>query len=224
MSLQKTDTNNYNSELASSSLTLRARLGDYYELTKPRLSFLSVLTAVIGYLVVDPNRDFGILTSLLLGTSLCAGGAATLNQWLERDADARMVRTKDRPIAAGRVTPLHALLYGLALSVAGCNILYFGANPLAGLLSATHCCLVYPNIRHSKKLTTWNTPVGAIHRIPSTSNRLRCCSGSDKYSGLDTFFDSLLLANATLFRHRMDIPTRLSKRRFCNAFKFRLWR
>ena len=162
MSLQKTDTNNYNSELASSSLTLRARLGDYYELTKPRLSFLSVLTAVIGYLAVDPNRDFGILTSLLLGTSFCAGGAATLNQWLERDADARMVRTKDRPIAAGRVTPLYAIFYGLVLSVAGCNLLYFGANPLAGLLSATTVAsyvLIYTPL---KKLTTWNTLIGAI--------------------------------------------------------------
>ncbi|MEC8333448.1 MAG: heme o synthase, partial [Verrucomicrobiota bacterium] len=86
----------------------------------------------------------------------------TLNQWLERDADARMVRTKDRPIAAGRVTPLYALLYGLALSVAGCNLLYFGANPLAGLLSATTVAsyvLIYTPL---KKLTTWNTIVGAI--------------------------------------------------------------
>ena len=162
MSLQKTDASNYSGEIASASLPLRARLGDYYELTKPRLSFLSVLTAVIGYLAVDPNRDFSILTSLLLGTSLCAGGAATLNQWLERDADARMVRTKDRPIAVGRVTPLYALLYGLVLSLAGCNLLYFGTNPLAGLLSAATVAsyvLIYTPL---KKLTTWNTLVGAI--------------------------------------------------------------
>ena len=162
MNLQKTDTNNYNGELASSSLPLRARLGDYYELTKPRLSFLSVLTAVIGYLAVNPNRDFGILTSLLLGTSLCAGGAATLNQWLERDADAKMVRTKDRPIAAGRVAPLYALIYGLVLSVAGCSLLYFGANPLAGLLSAATVASYVLLYTPLKKLTTWNTLVGAI--------------------------------------------------------------
>lgn len=143
-------------------MPLRARIGDYYELTKPRLSFLSVITAVIGYLAMDPNRDFGILISLLIGTSLSAGGAAILNQWLERDADARMVRTKDRPIAAGRVTPLSALLYGLALSVVGCILLYIGANPLAGLLStatiASYVLLYTP----LKKLTTWNTLVGAI--------------------------------------------------------------
>ena len=162
MSLPKTETKEFNSELASAAMPLRTRLSDYYELTKPRLSFLSVITAVIGYLATDPNRDFGILISLLIGTSLSAGGAAILNQWLERDADARMVRTKDRPIAAGRVTPLSALLYGLVLSVAGCYLLYFGANPLAGLLSAatiTSYVLLYTPL---KKLTTWNTLVGAI--------------------------------------------------------------
>ena len=143
-------------------MPLRARIGDYYELTKPRLSFLSVITAVIGYLAMDPNRDFGILISLLIGTSLAAGGAAILNQWLERDADARMVRTKDRPIAAGRVTPLSALLYGLALSVVGCILLYIGANPLAGLLSAATIASYVLLYTPLKKLTTWNTLVGAI--------------------------------------------------------------
>ena len=143
-------------------MPLRARIGDYYELTKPRLSFLSVITAVIGYLAMDPNRDFGVLISLLIGTSLAAGGAAILNQWLERDADARMVRTKDRPIAAGRVTPLSALLYGLALSVVGCILLYIGANPLAGLLSAATIASYVLLYTPLKKLTTWNTLVGAI--------------------------------------------------------------
>lgn len=141
---------------------MRARLTDYYELTKPRLSFLSVVTAIIGYLAADPSRDFGILISLLIGTSLAAGGAAVLNQWLEREADARMVRTKDRPIPAGRIAPIHALAFGMGLSVFGCYLLYAGANPLAGLLTAATIASYVLLYTPLKKLTTWNTVVGAI--------------------------------------------------------------
>lgn len=141
---------------------MRSRWNDYYKLTKPRLSFLSVLTAVIGYLAADPNRDFGILSSLLIGTSLAAAGAAVLNQWLEREADAQMVRTKDRPIPAGRIAPVHALIYGMGLSVVGCYLLYEGANPLAGLLTAATIASYVLLYTPLKKLTTWNTLIGAI--------------------------------------------------------------
>lgn len=162
MSLYKTDTKDYDSDIANETIPFRARLNDYYELTKPRLSFLTVLTAVIGYLATDPSRDLRILASFLIGTSLSAGGAAILNQWLERDADARMVRTKERPIAAGRVTPLYAFAYGLGLSIIGCHFLYFGANPLAGLLSAATIASYVLLYTPLKKLTTLNTLIGAI--------------------------------------------------------------
>ena len=145
-----------------SAVSLRKRIEDFYELTKPRLSFLSVVTAIVGYLSANPARDFGVLISLLFGTSLAAGGAAVLNQWLERDADAKMARTRERAIPAGRVRPLHALLYGLGLSVAGCGILYAGANFLASVLTVatiTTYVLLYTPL---KQLTTWNTVIGAI--------------------------------------------------------------
>jgi len=139
-----------------------ALLEDFYELTKPRLSFLSVVTAVVGYLAASPARDFPAFFALLLGTSLAAGGAAVLNQWLEREADAHMIRTRNRPIPAGRVHPLHALIYGLGMSVSGCATLYFGAHPLAGSLAgatiASYVLLYTP----LKRVTTWNTVVGAI--------------------------------------------------------------
>ena len=147
---------------SESAVSLRKRIEDFYELTKPRLSFLSVVTAVIGYLSANPSREFSVLISLLFGTSLAAGGAAVLNQWLEREADARMVRTRERAIPAGRVNPLHALIYGLSLSVVGCLILYAGANPLACALTAitiaTYTLLYTP----LKRFTTWNTLIGAI--------------------------------------------------------------
>lgn len=150
------------SESSDSAFSLRARVYGYYELTKPRLSFLSVVTAVIGYLAADPARDLGVLFSLLIGTSLAAGGAATLNQWLEREADAQMVRTKDRPIPSGQIAPYNALMFGLGLSVFGTYLLYAGANPLAGLLTAATVVsyvLIYTPL---KRLTTWNTLVGAV--------------------------------------------------------------
>lgn len=140
----------------------RARLADFFELTKPRLSFLSVVTAVVGYLSADPAKDAIVLFSMLIGTSLAAGGAGVLNQWLEREADARMVRTRERPIPAGRVSPAEALCFGLALSLGGCILLYAGTNPLAALLTAgtvASYVLLYTPL---KRLTTWNTMVGAL--------------------------------------------------------------
>lgn len=137
-------------------------MNGYYELTKPRLSFLSVITAVIGYLAADPMRNFGVLVSLLIGTSLAAGGAAVLNQWLEREADAQMVRTKDRPIPSGQISPYNALMFGLGLSIFGTYLLYAGANPLAGLLTAMTIASYVLLYTPLKRLTTWNTLVGAI--------------------------------------------------------------
>ncbi len=149
-------------DASDSALSLRERVNGYYELTKPRLSFMSVVTAIIGYLAADPSRDFGVLASLVIGTSLAAGGAAVLNQWLEREADAKMVRTKDRPIPSGQILPYNALMFGLGLSIFGSYLLYAGANPLAGLLTATTVASYVLLYTPLKRLTTWNTLVGAI--------------------------------------------------------------
>lgn len=144
------------------AFSLRERIEDFYELTKPRLSFLSVITAIIGYLSANPSRELNILLSLLFGTSLAAGGAAVLNQWLEREADAKMVRTRERAIPTGRVNPVHALLYGLILSALGCSILWAGANLLAATLSAITIITYVFIYTPLKQFTTWNTMIGAI--------------------------------------------------------------
>ena len=161
MNQQTTESSTF-ADSSESVVSLRSRIEDFYELTKPRLSFLSVITAIIGYLSANPSRDLGVLVSLLIGTSLAAGGAAVLNQWLEREADAKMVRTRERAIPAGRVHPSHALIYGLGLSIFGCLALFIGANALAGILTAitiaTYTLLYTP----LKRLTTWNTVIGAI--------------------------------------------------------------
>jgi heme o synthase len=134
----------------------------FYELTKPRLSLLSVITALVGYLAALPNHDWTLVFHFVTGTALCAGGAAALNQWWERGPDALMERTRDRPLPARQISPQSALLFGLLLSIVGSAQLYLGANPLTGILgAATILCyvLVYTPM---KRVTRWATEVGAI--------------------------------------------------------------
>lgn len=148
--------------LSTARQAQRSRLADYFELTKPRLSLLSIITAVVGYLAARPAANLPLLFSLLVGTSLAAGGAAALNQWLEHRTDARMVRTRGRPIPAGALSPAQALAFGLVLSLSGVVLLAWGAHPLAALLAAATILsyvLVYTPL---KTLSVRNTLVGAV--------------------------------------------------------------
>ncbi len=140
----------------------RSVVGEYWELTKPRLSLLSVITAVVGYLAADPARDFLALFAVLLGTSLAAGAAGALNQFLEREADAKMARTRGRPLPSGAVSPQGTLAFGLLLAVSGTGLLWAGANFLAAMLvlaTLVSYLLVYTPL---KQMTAWNTLVGAV--------------------------------------------------------------
>jgi protoheme IX farnesyltransferase len=144
---------------ASRSLAL---FKEYYELTKPRLSMLSVLTAVVGYLAAKPEPQFGIIACLLLGTTSAAFGAGVLNQWLEREIDTRMARTRSRPLPSGAVPPTAALVFGLALASFGPLILWFGVNVLSALLALATLAsylLVYTPL---KRVTPWCTVIGSI--------------------------------------------------------------
>lgn len=140
----------------------RNRWPDYFEMTKPRLSLLSVITAVFGYLAAYPQRNWLEFLALLVGTAFSAGAAAVLNEWMEHREDALMKRTAGRPIPAGVVTPREALRWGLTLGTSGLLILWAGTNALAMFLSLATLAgylLVYTPL---KKLTSWNTEIGAI--------------------------------------------------------------
>ena len=100
------------------------KFGDYLELTKPRLSMLSVITAVVGYLVVDAPWVWSHFFFTIVGTSACAGGVASLNQWMERDTDAKMKRTADRPIPSGKVPDGAAFVLGWGLCLGGSALLF----------------------------------------------------------------------------------------------------
>lgn len=135
---------------------------DYWELTKPRLSLMAVATAILGYFAAGPQTDYGLFAMLVAGTSLSAFGAAVLNQWMEREADARMGRTRSRPVAAGRVSAPVALAYGLGLSAVGVAALGYGVNALAAGLSALTVVLYIGAYTPLKRIHPLATEVGAI--------------------------------------------------------------
>jgi len=135
----------------------------YLELTKPRITWLILMSTGIGYFFGHRvPLDLWLLLNTLLGTALLASGTATLNQWYERDADARMHRTESRPIPSGLVTPLKAFLFGLALIVLGEVELALGVNGLTawiGFATVGSYLLLYTPM----KQRTWlSTTVGAF--------------------------------------------------------------
>lgn len=108
---------------------LRAWLQDWSELAKARLSLLVLLTTLVGlYCGAAGHLELGRTLCTLLGTSLVAAAAAVLNEWMERDLDAKMIRTADRPLPAGRVSPDEALIGGAGMAGVGLATLYFGVH------------------------------------------------------------------------------------------------
>jgi protoheme IX farnesyltransferase len=135
----------------------------YIELTKPRITWLILMSTAIGYYFGHSGSiHWSLLLHCLLGTALIASGTATLNQWYERDADSRMRRTSSRPIPSGRVAPRNALLFGIALVATGEVELALGVNPLTawlGLFTVASYLLLYTPL---KQKTWWSTTVGAF--------------------------------------------------------------
>jgi len=114
-------------------------LSNYWTLTKPEINFLIAMATAAAFCVGcgKPLRDFPwvLLVHTLLGTIMVASGAGTLNQLIERQFDAQMRRTACRPIAAGRIEPVRALVFGAILSFAGSVYLAFAVRPAASLLA-----------------------------------------------------------------------------------------
>jgi protoheme IX farnesyltransferase len=140
-----------------------AAAADLMELVKARLSLLTVATAMAGFaLGVTDTWSWLLLASTLAGTALSAAGAAALHQWWARALDARLKRTQDRPLPAGRMAASDALLTGAVLSISGVLILALFANLLAaGLAAATiiFYIFVYTPL---KRVTELNTIIGAV--------------------------------------------------------------
>lgn len=144
-------------------------MGRYLELTKPRITCFILMSTAIGF-VCGMNAGgpwtWVTLMHTLLGTALIASGTAALNQWYEREADAKMNRTMARPIPSGRVTPPHALQFGIFLSIAGFGDLWLGANLLTALLGlftlVSYLFLYTPMKQRSRHSTTIGAIPGAM--------------------------------------------------------------
>jgi len=133
------------------------------ELVKLRLTSLVLMTTGVGfYLGSRQGLDWLALFHALLGTGLVAAAAAMLNQWMERADDARMIRTRDRPLPSGRVRPGTALAVGLAGAVAGLGYLIVTSGWLPGLLASATLLVYLLVYTPLKRITTLNTVVGAI--------------------------------------------------------------
>jgi protoheme IX farnesyltransferase len=148
---------------ASTDLQKTVLLDDVMELVKARLSLLVLLTTLVGFLIAWRGPiPWVLLTATLLGTALCAGGAAALNQWMERDIDARMKRTRERPLPAGRMSPRDALLFGLLFSLAGIAILGLFTNLRAAFLAFATIAIYIIVYTPMKRMSSLNTLVGAV--------------------------------------------------------------
>ncbi len=113
---------------------LRQVVSDYIEMTKPKVQSLLLFTTVSAMFIAgEPSFSLVLLTCV--GGYLSAGGAGAVNHWYDRDIDASMKRTADRPVASGRVAPGAALAYGIVLGTLAFAVLAIGVNPLAAALS-----------------------------------------------------------------------------------------
>lgn len=136
---------------------------DYLALTKPRITLLVAVTTLAGYLLAAPGRaDARVLAWTLIGTALASAATGCLNQVMEASEDARMGRTRRRPVPSGRVGRRNGLLFGLGLGAAGCGLLAWKVNVPACALAAftlASYLLVYTPLKKHTPLSTW---IGAV--------------------------------------------------------------
>ena len=150
-------------ENAKHAFARRRFIADLFELVKARLTALVLLTTAVGfYLGSGPSVDYAALFRVVFGTAAAAAGAAALNQWWERKADALMNRTRTRPVPAGRMRPSEALTFGLVLSIFGVAYLALACNQLSAVLAAITITIYIFGYTPLKRASTANTIVGAI--------------------------------------------------------------
>ncbi|MEM7313222.1 MAG: heme o synthase [Planctomycetota bacterium] len=148
---------------SSRNQSLVERLQDYLELTKPRISTLVLVTVAVGGFVATWGQpDPYLLFHAIVGTGLVAASSCIWNQWIERDTDARMPRTANRPIASGRVGRTEVYILGSALLLIGVVELAFAVNVATAVLGLVTWLLYVAVYTPLKTVTRWNTLVGAV--------------------------------------------------------------
>ena len=149
--------------IASANAEDRGWFGILMELSKARLSGLAVFTTLVGFWLGSGSEIARLLLlHTIVGTAALAGGAAALNQFLEREHDAKMPRTRARPLPSGRMQPETGLILGGALAGFGLIYLAFLVNLLTALLGALTLVIYLAIYTPLKRVTVLNTIVGAI--------------------------------------------------------------
>lgn len=143
--------------------SLSRTLRDYLSLAKPRINALVLVTTFIGaWLASNGTVGYGLLLRILIGTGLTVTGASAFNCYMEADVDAKMERTRDRPLPSGRIPERNAAVFASLTGAAGVLILYLTVNPLSSLLALVALLSYTPLYTYLKGVTSLSTLVGAI--------------------------------------------------------------
>ena len=140
------------------------RVADFLALCKPRVVAMVLVTTAVGYYLGGTAApiDYARFLSTLVGTALAAGGTLALNQYMERERDALMQRTRDRPLPDGRIVPIDALLFGTVLTAAGLAYLALAVDTLPALVTALTTATYLFAYTPLKPRTSLCSVVGAI--------------------------------------------------------------
>lgn len=139
------------------------KVSDYVELSKPRIATMVLVTVSVGYFLGSRGESpILVLLHALIGIGLVAVSSCTLNQFLERDTDARMLRTANRPLPSGRLQPGEVLWFGIATGAVGFVYLYLLVNELTALLTLLTLAMYVGWYTPLKKKTWLCTAIGAI--------------------------------------------------------------
>lgn len=142
---------------------LAARLADYRELSKPRIAAMALLTVSLGFLLAGPGENAAaVFVHTLFGVGLVAAASGALNQLVERKTDAKMIRTANRPLPAGRLGANEAFAFGFAAGAIGVAHLAAFVNVTTALLSAATLLLYVLAYTPLKRVTSLCTVVGAV--------------------------------------------------------------
>lgn len=145
------------------SAAIMSRSASFLQLAKPRLNLLVLLTTLGGYYMgARPGLPRWQLVFALLGTALVAAGASALNQYMERDLDSLMERTRNRPLPSGGLAPSTGLVFGASLAVSGIVLLASLVNMLTAALALVTCVAYLVFYTPLKRITPLNTLVGAL--------------------------------------------------------------
>lgn len=140
-----------------------ARVGDYIELTKPRIVLLELVTIVVAAHLASPwGIPAAVLTHAVMGAALVAASAGAFNQWWEQSTDRLMRRTANRPLPAGRLTTREVIAFGTITIIAGVTELWLAVGPLTTVMALATWLIYVLVYTPLKTLSPLNTAVGAV--------------------------------------------------------------